>query len=120
MVDEPTPAMVNIVLELSFVNMIMNFATYSLHPSTLINLSKSALQIIPIAIHGIVNWCSAVPLDICSVEYSQRFPFLNIFTQISWNMKDRQDLIVAGFSLENFLKLGWEASSGESSRAVSD
>ena len=120
MVDEATPAMVHVVLKLPFVNMIMNFAANSLHPSALINLSKSALQIVPVTFHCVVAGCGAVPLDIYGVEYSQRFPLLNVFTQIGWDMKDRQDLIVAGFSFENFFKFRWEASCRKSCRALSD
>jgi len=120
MVDEATPAMVNIVLKLPFINMIINLSTNSLHSSALINLTKSALQIIPITSHGIITGGSTVPLDICSIEYSQRFPFLNVFTKIRWNMKNRQDLIVARFSFENVLEFSREAGGGKGSGALSD
>jgi hypothetical protein len=70
MVNEPSPSMVNVVLELPFVNMVVHFTAYALHSSIGINLSISTLEVIPITSQGKITCSVAVSLDISGVEYS--------------------------------------------------
>jgi hypothetical protein len=111
-VNEAAPAVINVVFKLPFINMIIYFSTDSLHSSAGVNLSEGALQIVPIAYLCIINGNITITLNICSIEYAELFPFLNIFAKVGWNVKDRQNLVITWFSFECFFELRWEGDGG--------
>lgn len=88
MVDEAAPSVINIILELSFVNMVVYLSANALHLSVRIDLTPSAFEIVPITSHVVVDGGVAVPFNVGGVEYSQLLPFLHISTEVGRNMEN--------------------------------
>jgi hypothetical protein len=68
MVDIPTPSMVNIVFELTFVQEIVNLTSQSLHFASFIYLPKSLFVRVLSNPHVIVYCCISIPDNISSIQ----------------------------------------------------
>ena len=94
--------MIQIIFELTLVKEIVALSTKTLHLTSLVNLSKSTLQIVLRHSQVIVNWSSGIPNDILRKEDSQLLPFLEGAIEVQWIFQ-HIDLIVIRWVLFEFL-----------------
>ena len=75
LIDVPSPAMVHIIFELSFINEIMTLPSDTLQFSISVDLSESWMNIVLTNSHVIVGWKAWVFYDVIYMEQTKLFPF---------------------------------------------
>jgi hypothetical protein len=69
--------MVNIILELSFVNNLVDLLTYSLDAAIMTNLTNDELAVSTLSeLKFLVNWLYRIGNDVFNIEWSEFIPFL--------------------------------------------
>jgi hypothetical protein len=69
--------MVNVILELTFIDNLVNFLTHALNSAIRTNLTNDVLAVSALSeLKILLNWLGGIGNDVLDVEWSQLVPFL--------------------------------------------
>ena len=108
MVDIPAPTVVNVVLELAFIEEIVDLTSKSLHPSCLIHLSERLFIWVLSNPHVIVYLRIGIPNDVPSIQDSIFPPSLQHRLKLISVAKRRDCVVIFRFCLEFICQNLWE------------
>ena len=76
-VNKSTVAMINIILELTFVDNLVNLLAHALNTTIWTNLTDDEFAVSALAeLEILVNWLAGIGNDVLNIEWSELVPFL--------------------------------------------